>query len=201
MPGTRRRRSSSPSRFVAADLAAAGVDEGRITVVPSGADHLPRARRRRHGRAVRPPRDPWRVPAHRRHARATQEPGPARARLRRGAGEPLPGALAPGRGRADRVGPPAAVTADTEGVVFAGAVPDAVLAELYRARARFRLRPADRGRGLPPLEAMRAGTPAVVANEVPSVHDLGATGTATGAAGRPARRRRHRGRPRVRAHR
>jgi glycosyltransferase involved in cell wall biosynthesis len=29
---------------------------------------------------------------------------------------------------------------------------------------------------LPPLEAMRMGTPSVVANEVPSVHDLGATG-------------------------
>ena len=30
-----------PSRFVAADLAAMGIADGRVTVVPSGADHLP----------------------------------------------------------------------------------------------------------------------------------------------------------------
>ena len=30
-----------PSRLVAADLAASGVDEARITIVPGGADHLP----------------------------------------------------------------------------------------------------------------------------------------------------------------
>ena len=36
--------------------------------------------------------------------------------------------------------------------------------------------PLTEGYGLPPLEAMRMGTPSVVANEVPSVHDLGEQG-------------------------
>ena len=44
-----------------------------------------------------------------------------------------------------------------------------------RARA-FAYVPLTEGAGLPPLEAMRAGTPAVVATEVPSVDDLDATG-------------------------
>ena len=38
--------------------------------------------------------------------------------------------------------------------------------------------PLTEGYGLPPLEAMRVGTPTLVADEVPSVHDLGAAGPA-----------------------
>jgi glycosyltransferase involved in cell wall biosynthesis len=59
--------------------------------------------------------------------------------------------------------------------VFAGAVPDAVLTELYRRARAFAYVPLTEGYGLPPLEAMRMSSPSVVANEVPSVHDLGQT--------------------------
>jgi glycosyltransferase involved in cell wall biosynthesis len=44
---------------------------------------------------------------------------------------------------------------------------------LYRRARAFAYVPLTEGYGLPPLEAMRMGTPSVVANEVPSVHDLG----------------------------
>ena len=54
-----------------------------------------------------------------------------------------------------------------------GAQPAAVLAELYRRARAFAYVPLTEGYGLPPLEAMRVGTPAVVSDEVPSVHDLG----------------------------
>ena len=63
-----------------------------------------------------------------------------------------------------------------DGVVFTGAVSDPVLAGLYQRARAFAYVPLTEGYGLPPLEAMRMGTPSVVANEVPSVHDLGATG-------------------------
>ena len=53
---------------------------------------------------------------------------------------------------------------------------DPVLAGLYQRARAFAYVPLTEGYGLPPLEAMRMGTPSVVANEVPSVHDLGATG-------------------------
>jgi glycosyltransferase involved in cell wall biosynthesis len=65
-----------------------------------------------------------------------------------------------------------------DGVVFTGAVSDAILAGLYQRARAFAYVPLTEGYGLPPLEAMRMGTPSVVANEVPSVHDLGATGEA-----------------------
>jgi glycosyltransferase involved in cell wall biosynthesis len=61
------------------------------------------------------------------------------------------------------------------GVVLAGAVSDAVLTGLYHRARAFAYVPLTEGYGLPPLEAMRLGTPAVVTNQVPSVHDLGDT--------------------------
>jgi glycosyltransferase involved in cell wall biosynthesis len=61
-------------------------------------------------------------------------------------------------------------------VVLAGPVPDAVLSELYRRARAFAYVPLTEGYGLPPLEAMRMGTPSVVAHEVPSVYDVGASG-------------------------
>ena len=54
--------------------------------------------------------------------------------------------------------------------------PDVVLSELYRRARAFAYVPLTEGYGLPPLEAMRAGIPTVVSDEVPSVHDLGAPG-------------------------
>ena len=64
--------------------------------------------------------------------------------------------------------------APADHVVFTGPVPDVVLSELYRRARAFAYVPLTEGYGLPPLEAMRAGIPTVVSDEVPSVHDLGA---------------------------
>ena len=63
-------------------------------------------------------------------------------------------------------------------VVLTGPVPDAVLAELYRRARAFAYVPLTEGYGLPPLEAMHAGIPTLVSDEVPSVQDLGALGPA-----------------------
>jgi glycosyltransferase involved in cell wall biosynthesis len=59
-----------------------------------------------------------------------------------------------------------------DGIVFAGSVSDAVLTGLYRRARVFAYVPLTEGYGLPPLEAMRAGTPSLIGNEVPSVVDL-----------------------------
>ena len=63
-------------------------------------------------------------------------------------------------------------------VVFTGPVPDSVLSELYRRARAFAYVPLTEGYGFPPLEAMHAGVPTVVSDQVPSVHDLGAPGPA-----------------------
>ncbi len=118
-----------PSRFVAADLAAAGVEESRITVVPSGADHLPTpdgvgtdALFARLGI-----REPYLLSV------GTLEPRKNLARLVRAYGAVR--ASLPGAWPLVVVGPTGwgdqGVSAGTEGVIFTGVVPDAVLAELY----------------------------------------------------------------------
>ena len=71
-------------------------------------------------------------------------------------------------------GPGPADPAPADHVVFTGPVSDAVLSELYRRARAFAYVPLTEGYGLPPLEAMHAGLPTVVSDEVPSVHDLGA---------------------------
>jgi glycosyltransferase involved in cell wall biosynthesis len=162
-----------PSRLVAADLVAMGIAQSRVTVVPSGADHLP-----------------------------APDAGAAETLLRRaGVGEEFlltVGTLEPrknldrlvrafGRVRGSLPGPWSLVIVGPEGwgpepaepaaadhVVFTGAVPDPVLAALYRRARAFAYVPLTEGYGLPPLEAMRAGLPTVVSDEVPSVHDIGA---------------------------
>jgi glycosyltransferase involved in cell wall biosynthesis len=73
-------------------------------------------------------------------------------------------------------GPGPAASARPEGVVFAGLVHGPVLADLYRRARAFAYVPLTEGYGLPPLEAMRAGTPAVVSRHVPSVDDVDAPG-------------------------
>ena len=75
-------------------------------------------------------------------------------------------------------GPAPLAPRKADDVVFTGPVPDPVLAELYRRARAFAYVPLTEGYGLPPLEAMRAGLPTVVSNEVPSVHDLDAPGPA-----------------------
>ena len=140
-----------------------------------------------------------RVPAHRRHARAPQERRPPRRGLRPGA--PLP---APTRGRWWSSVP-------TGGDLSRTRPPESRRRRLHRARSptpswpsstdrarAFAYVPLTEGYGLPPLEAMRIGTPTVVSAEVPSVHDLGATEPAPARHRRSPRRRRHRRRPRRR---
>ena len=73
-------------------------------------------------------------------------------------------------------GPDLTATLHQQGVKFAGAVSNGALAGLYRRARAFAYVPLTEGYGLPPLEAMRSGTPSVVALEVPSVHDLGQVG-------------------------
>jgi len=161
----------APSRLVAADLVASGVDEARITVVRGGTDHLA------------PPDDDattallQRVGVHGEYLLTvgTLEPRKNLDRLVRAFHRTRP--HLPGRWPLLIVGPTgwghASSPRDTEDVVFTGSVPDAVLSGLYRRARAFAYVPLTEGYGFPPLEAMRVGTPAVVAAEVPSVHDLG----------------------------
>ena len=163
-----------PSRLVAADLEAVGVDPARVAVVPAGADHLPAP-------------DPVATDALlRRIARGgeflltvgTLEPRKnldrlvqAFDRMRPSLPAPWPLVVVGPAGWGKGPAPPV----ERDGIVFTGAVPDPVLAELYRRARAFAYVPLTEGYGLPPLEAMRMGTPAVVAEEVPSVRDLGAS--------------------------
>jgi glycosyltransferase involved in cell wall biosynthesis len=164
-----------PSRLVAADLAGLGVEPGCVTVVPGGTDHLAApdvaataALLRRVG-----------ISGEFLLTVGTLEPRKNVDRLVR-AFERVRGSL-PGPWPLVIVGPEGwghepTRRPETGGIVFTGAVSDPVLAGLYQQARAFAYVPLTEGYGLPPLEAMRMGTPCVVANEVPSVHDLGATG-------------------------
>jgi alpha-1,3-rhamnosyl/mannosyltransferase len=159
------------SRLVAADLIADGVDTERITIVHGGSDHLV-------------PEDPAQtadllarlgVAGDFLLTVSTLEPRKnvdrlllAYQRVRPSLPEPWPLVIVGPAGW----GPALPSVEDQEGVILAGAVSDATLSGLYRRARAFAYVPLTEGYGLPPLEAMRFGTPAVVANEVPSVHDL-----------------------------
>jgi glycosyltransferase involved in cell wall biosynthesis len=164
-----------PSRLVAADLEASGVEAARLVLVPGGTEHMadpdPNATAellRRVG-----------VSGEFLLTVGTLEPRKNLDRLVRAFGQvrpSLPGRwplviVGPSGWGQEPVHPPLA-----DGVVFTGAVSDPVLAGLYQRARAFAYVPLTEGYGLPPLEAMRMGAPSVVANEVPSVHDLGATG-------------------------
>lgn len=162
-----------PSRLVAADLVAFGADEARITVVRGGTDHLA------------PPDEDATAALLRRVGVAgeylltvgTLEPRKNLDRLVRAFHRARP--QLPERWPLVIVGPTGwghgARPQESDGVVFTGSVPDAVLSGLYRRARAFAYVPLTEGYGLPPLEAMRMGTPSVVSSEVPSVHDLGET--------------------------
>jgi len=159
------------SKFVAADLLADGVQSDRITIVHGGSDHLV-------------PEDPVQTEALLVRLGvdgaflltvSTLEPRKnvdrllqAYARIRAGLPEPWPLVIVGPTGW----GPGLSGPHDQEGVVFAGAVTDAALTGLYHRARAFAYVPLTEGYGLPPLEAMRTGTPSVIANEVPSVVDL-----------------------------
>jgi alpha-1,3-rhamnosyl/mannosyltransferase len=163
------------SRFVASDLAALGVEAGRITVVRGGTDHLAEP-------------DPAATAALLQHVDVsgdflltvgTLEPRKNLDRLVRAYTLLRPSLPAPWP--LVIVGPTGwghepARTAEAEGVRFTGVVSRGVLADLYRRARAFAYVPLTEGYGLPPLEAMRSGTPTVVSNEVPSVNDLDGDG-------------------------
>ncbi len=162
-----------PSQLVASDLTAYGIDPDRITVVPSGADHLPAPDAAATDELLRRAG----VPGEFLLSVGTLEPRKNLDRLVAAFGRVRPSLPAPwplivvgpaGWGAGPR-------EPDHAGVVFTGALPDAVLADLYRRARAFAYVPLTEGYGLPPLEAMRVGTPTVISPEVPSVHDLGAT--------------------------
>ena len=134
---TRARKSAArivvPSRLVASDLAASGFEDGRITVVPSGADHLPAPDRAGADSLLARLgiRGPYLLTV------GTLEPRKNLERLVLAYGA-VRGSL-PAAWPLLVVGPTGwgsqpVVSPETEGVVFAGAVPSAVLAELYVAR-------------------------------------------------------------------
>jgi glycosyltransferase involved in cell wall biosynthesis len=159
-----------PSRRVAADVVRAGVDEQRITIVPGGTDHL-----------AEPDHEATQVLLRQVGVTGdflltvcTLEPRKNLERLASAVAQVRPSLPRPwplvvvgpaGWGSAPRAAPDA-------GVVFTGRVSEMALSGLYAAARAFAYVPLTEGYGLPPLEAMRMGTPAVVARGVPSVHDL-----------------------------
>jgi glycosyltransferase involved in cell wall biosynthesis len=166
-----------PSRLVAADLAAMGIAEGRITVVPSGADHLPAPDAVAADVLLRKVG----VAGEFLLTVGTLEPRKNVDRLVRAFAQ-VRDSL-PGPWRLVIVGPTGwgpepPVPRAADHVVFTGPVPDVVLSEMYRRARAFAYVPLTEGYGLPPLEAMLVGIPTVVSDEVPSVRDLGAVGPA-----------------------
>ena len=152
-----------PSRPVAEELIEAGADAGRVNVIEPGGDHLPAADLEAASRVLA---------AHGVNGEfllsvSTLEPRKnletlteAYSRIRNSL---------PGSPPLVVIGPQgwgAGVTT-RDGVVLAGAVSERELSALYAKAAMLAYVPLVEGFGLPPLEAMRAGTP-VVASPVPS---------------------------------
>lgn len=164
-----------PSKFVAADLTGDGVNADRITIVHGGSDHLVPADMDQTGELLKRlgVRGGFLLTV------STLEPRKnvdrllsAYRQLRDSLPEPWPLVIVGPTGW----GPALPSREDTEGVVFAGGVSEAVLTGLYRSARAFAYVPLTEGYGLPPLEAMRVGIPTVVSSEVPSVRDLGQPG-------------------------
>jgi alpha-1,3-rhamnosyl/mannosyltransferase len=159
------------SRLTASDLAALGVDAGRITVIPGGTDHLAEP----DSEATTALLQQGGVFGEFLLTVGTLEPRKNLDRLVRAYTRVRP--LLPTPWPLVIVGPAGwgrapAKTDETEGVLFTGAVSDGVLAGLYRRARAFAYVPVAEGYGLPPLEAMRSGAPTVVSSGVPSVDDL-----------------------------
>ena len=163
------------SKFVAADLMNDGVASDRITIVHGGSDYfVPEDRAQTEALLGR-----LGVSGEFLLTVGTLEPRKnvdrllaAYGRIRTELPEPWPLVIVGPAGW----GPGLSSSPEQPGVVFAGAVSDAALTGLYRRARAFAYVPLTEGYGLPPLEAMRVGTPSVIANEVPSVVDLDAAG-------------------------
>ncbi len=154
-----------PAEVVAHDLVGAGAPEGSVSVVPMGSDHLP------------PPDLPGRdallghlgVDGPYILSVGTVEPRKnldrlvaAYERVRDELPDPWPLVIVGPAGWGDRL---QAAT----GVVQTGAVTSGILSALYAGARLLAYVPLVEGFGLPPVEAMAAGTP-VVASKLPSTH-------------------------------
>lgn len=157
-----------PSARVAEQLHATATSPPPISVVTWGSDHLPApdhdgARRLLDRLGVR---GPYLLSA------STLEPRKNLVRLAEAhrmaldaLPEPWPLVVAGPEGWGSAATPPAEAAG---GVVLAGRVDDAVLAALYARARAFAYVPLDEGYGLPPVEAMAAGTPVLASTAVPS---------------------------------
>ena len=175
-----------PSPPVAEALAAAGVGEDRVRVIPPGVDHLPApddegatAVLHRLGvsgdflltvSTLEPRKNLNRlIAAHRRAGSGLGERLPLVVVGPSGWGR-QPTATAPSTPTDGAAGEVDGVGRGGAGVVMAGAVEAGTLAALYRRARLLVFVPLLEGFGLPPLEAMAAGTP-VVSSPIPSVGD------------------------------
>ena len=155
-----------PSNTVAADVVEAGAAPDTVTVISHGADHLPPPDHEGASRLL----GQLGVDGEFVLSVGTIEPRKNLARLYRAFAAARPSL--PGPWPLVVVGPKGWGHAHvpSEAVVLAGSVPAATLAALY-ARARLLAYvPLEEGFGLPPVEAMRLGTP-VLASPLPSVGD------------------------------
>ncbi len=155
-----------PSLAVAADLEAAGAATDRVSVIAEGSDHLPAPD---HG-AARSALARAGVAGGYVLSVGTLEPRKNLARVVRAYAmcrpelpEPWPLVVVGPAGWGTGLGEP------PPGVVALGKVSDDVLAGLYAGARLLVYAPLTEGYGLPPLEAMRQGTPVVASTEVPSV--------------------------------
>jgi len=160
-----------PSADVRDDLVAAGAPPSAVTVIPEGADHLapPDADAARRLLRAAGVAGPYLLSV------STLEPRKNLVRLVEGYARARAGGLGavplvvvgprgwgrPGLGRVP------------EGVSVLGPVPAPVLSALYADATAFVYVPLAEGYGLPPLEAMAAGTAVVASTAVPSVRDDG----------------------------
>lgn len=152
-----------PSQPVADELIEAGADGSRVTVIEPGGDHLPVADLEAESRVlqIHGVRGEFLLSV------STLEPRKNLEALMEAYSQ-IRSSL-PGSWPLVVVGPEgwgAGVTA-RDGVVLAGAVSERELSALYSRATMLAYVPLVEGFGLPPLEAMRAGT-AVVASPIPS---------------------------------